>query len=306
MSAAEVMHADALDLDAEFFGLFDVLICDPPYSSHVHDNCASVGSAAANCGTDLVRSGLGSRARELGFEALSDALRAQIALAAGSVKRWSAVFSDVESTHLWREAVGKQAEYIRPIPWIRWSQPQLSGDRPCTILEIISCFHRHAVGARGGIKPVAKHWSGPGNIMPETTRELLGALTDKALRGQEKHPTEKRLSQLLSLVSWFSDPGESVLDLCAGSGSTGLACRLLGRDFVGVERDEAWAAKADRRCKNMLLPRDRNDAEEWCERVQAEAFALLETPAAADGSDRNTRERAERRIADVERVMGAL
>lgn len=291
------MHADALDLDAEFFGLFDVLIVDPPYSPHVHENCASVG---------VVGGGLGAHDRELGFEALTPELLAQISLAAGSVKRWSAIFSDVESTHVWRDAIGKQAEYVRPIPWIRWSQPQLSGDRPCTILEIISCFHRHAVGPRGGIKPVAKHWSGPGNIMPDATRELFGALTDKALRGQEKHPTEKRLSQLLSLVSWFSDPGESVLDLCAGSGSTGLACRLLGRDFVGVERNETWAAKADRRCRNMLMPRDRNDAEEWCDRVQAEAFELLERPPAADGSDRNTRERAERRLADVERVMGAL
>jgi site-specific DNA-methyltransferase (adenine-specific) len=295
------MHADALDLDAEFFGMFDVQIIDPPYSPHVHDNCASVG---------VVGGGLGAHDRDLGFASLSPALMAQIALAAGCVKRWSAIFSDVESAHLWREAVGKQAEYIRPIPWIRWSQPQLSGDRPCTILEIISCFHRQAMGARGGVKPVAKHWSGPGNIMPEVSRELLAGLTDRAMRGQEKHPTEKRLSQMLSLVSWFSDPGESVLDLCAGSGSTGLACALLGRDFVGVELDEAWAIKADRRVKvrnkSDLSPRDQVDAEEWCERVLAEATEQLERPPAPDGSDRNTRERAERRLADVERVMGAL
>jgi hypothetical protein len=301
VSSCEVMHGSALDLDAEFFGMFDVQICDPPYSPHVHDNCASVG---------VVGGGLGAHDRSLGFEALSPELLAQIALAAGCVKRWSAIFSDVESTHLWRDAVGKQAEYIRPIPWIRWSQPQLSGDRPCTILEIVSCFHRHEVGKRGGVKPVAKHWSGPGNIMPEVSRELLAGLTDKAMRGQEKHPTEKRLSQLLSLVSWFSDPGESVLDLCAGSGSTGLACNLLGRDFMGVELDEAWALQADRRVKAgskaQISPRDQVDAEEWCERVLAEATELLERPAAADGSDRNTRERAGRRIADVERVMGRL
>ncbi len=126
------------------------------------------------------------------------------------------------------------------------------------------------------------------------------------MRGQEKHPTEKRLSQLLSLVSWFSDPGESVLDLCAGSGSAGLACRLLGRDFVGVELDETWARRATARLGDPLSMRDLSDANEWCERVFAEATELLERPAAADGSDRNTRERAERRIADVERVLGAL
>ena len=293
MSNVEVMHADALDLDAEFFGMFDVLICDPPYSPHVHESCASVG---------VIGGGLGAHARELGFESLSDKLRAQVALCAESVKRWSAIFSDVESTHLWRESITR-AEYIRPIPWIRWSQPQLSGDRPCTILEIVSCFHAQHNGARGGTKPIAKHWNGPGNIMPEVSRELLAPLTDRALRGAGKHPTEKRLSQLLSLVSWLSDPGENVIDLTAGSGSTVLACRLLDRDAVGIELDPEWARKANTRAAVNLSPRDRTDAEEWCERVLAEATEQLEKLAAADGSDRNTRERAERRIADVERVM---
>ncbi len=298
MSNVEIMHADALDLDAEFFSMFDTLICDPPYSPHVHESCASVG---------VVGGGLGAHARDLGFTSLSDALRAQVALCAGSVKRWSAIFSDVESTHLWREACTNGPEYIRPIPWIRWSQPQLSGDRPCTILEIVSIFHAQAHGARGGVKPIAKHWNGPGNIMPSVSRELLAPLTDRALRGAGKHPTEKRLSQLLELVSWFSDPGEAVIDLCAGSGSAGVACRLLGRDFVGVELDQEWAERAQRRVSvAQLSPRDRADAEEWCSRVLAEATEHVERPAAADGSDRNTRERAERRLADVETVMGTL
>lgn len=299
MSSVEVMHADALELDAEFFGMFDTLICDPPYSEHVHESAASVGTAG------MFPSTQNNRARDLGFAHLSPSLMAQIALCASSVKRWSAIFSDVESTHLWRAAVTR-AEYIRPIPWIRWSQPQLSGDRPCTILEIISCFHAQYNGKRGGMKPVQKHWNGPGNIMPNVSRELLAPLTDRALRGAGKHPTEKRLSQLLELVSWFSDPGEAVIDLCAGSGSTGVACRLLGRDFVGIEIDAEWAERAQRRVTTNLSPRDRADAEEWCSRVLAEATEHVERPAAADGSDRNTRERAQRRIADVERVMGAL
>ena len=294
----EIIHADALTWSAADFAGFDTLIVDPPYSAHVHANAASVGVAGGH--------GLGAHSRDLGFDALTPELRAQIALAAGSVRRWSAIYSDVESTHLWRAAVA-HAEYVRPIPWIRWSQPQLSGDRPCTILEIISVFHAEHRGARGGVHAVAKHWNGPGNIMPHATRELLAVSRDRALRGAEKHPTEKRLSQLLDLVSWFSDPGDAVLDLCAGSGSTGLAARLLGRDFVGLELDLAWAAFAARRCSNMALsPRDRQDADGWCTRTAEEALAALAVPLAEDGSNRNTRQRAERRLADVERVMGAV
>jgi site-specific DNA-methyltransferase (adenine-specific) len=295
----EILHADVLDLDASFFEMFATLITDPPYSEHVHSSAASVGTAGMFPGTQ------NNRDRDLGFASLSDALRAKIAEAAGSVSRWSLIFSDVESTHLWRDACALP-EYIRPIPWIRWSQPQLSGDRPCTVLEIISCFHRQEHGPRGGVKPAAKHWNGPGNIMPAATRELFAPLLSRAMRGVDKHPTEKPIDQLLDLVSWFSDPGETVLGLCAGAGTTAQACRLLGRDCVDVELDDTWARRAESRLKAPLSGRDADRAQEWAARVIEEVEAILVAPAAADGSDRNTRRRAEARIADASTVLGAL
>ena len=79
----------------------------------------------------------------------------------------------------------------------------------------------------------------------------------RALRGQDKHPTEKPLDLMLDLVSWFSDPGELVLDPCAGSGTTALACRLLGRSCLALERDEAWARRAASRAEGTLSDRDR-------------------------------------------------
>ncbi len=278
-----ILHASALDLDVSFFKDFDVLITDPPYSDHVHENCASAGTA-----------GRGALARDLGFDALSDDLRARIGMAAASVRRWSCIFSDFEGTHRWRKAC-RPAEYIRLVPWVRWSQPQLSGDRPCTGAEAVNIFHAQTVGARGGLKPLPKHWNGPGSLTHFYRR---------CLRGADKHPTEKPIDLLLDLVSWFSDPGESVLDLCGGSGSTALACRLLGRDCVSVEQSDEWATRARRRVTGPLSPRDRVRAEEWCTSVSAEA-AGVPVPTAADGSDVKTFERAARRIADVEHVRGA-
>lgn len=320
-STIEVLHGSALDFGAEFFAEFHTQISDLPYSPHVHANCASVGVAGG---------GLGAHDRDLEFEALTPELLAQAAVCAESVKRWTAIYSDVESTHLIRAAI-KRAEYIRPIPWIRWSQPQLSGDRPCTILEIVSVFHAQYNGPRGGVKPLAKHWNGPGNIMPNVSRELLAPLTTRAMRGQEKHPTEKGIDQALELVSWLSDPGENVIDLTAGSCVTGLACRLLDRDCVCIELREDWARQGAARVKGNPSPRDRARAEEWCENVYTEATETIATSDAAHAraqatiealtvagdttsekyaraaqrleEDRNTRERAERRLGDVERVM---
>lgn len=282
----EVIHADALDLDASDLHGFDVLIVDPPYSEHVHANAVSTGTAGA-----------GPRDRDFGFTHLSPELRAQIALAAASVRRWSIVFSDHESTHEWRAAMHDAgAEYVRMVPWIRWSQPQLSGDRPCTGSEAVLAFHAMSIGARGGRKPLRKHWNGPGSLTHFDRR---------CMRGVEKHPAEKPLDLMLDLVSYFSDPGDTVLDLCGGAGTTALACRLLGRSCVLVEADARWATIARGRVSGPLSGRDEARALEWCEAVHAEALTVP-TPSASDGSDVRTWERAQRRLADVATVAGVL
>jgi site-specific DNA-methyltransferase (adenine-specific) len=54
------------------------------------------------------------------------------------------------------------------------------------------------------------------------------------LRGEDKHKAEKPLDQALDLVEWFSDEGETVFDPFAGSGTIGLACRILGRSYLGI------------------------------------------------------------------------
>lgn len=46
-------------------------------------------------------------------------------------------------------------------------------------------------------------------------------------------------------------PGETVLDNCMGSGTTGVACRNIGRDFIGIERDPDYFAAACRRIGGM-------------------------------------------------------
>lgn len=42
-----------------------------------------------------------------------------------------------------------------------------------------------------------------------------------------------------------------VLDPFAGSGTTGVACAVLGRDFIGIEQDEEYARLANARIANQ-------------------------------------------------------
>lgn len=54
------------------------------------------------------------------------------------------------------------------------------------------------------------------------------------------HPTQKPLALVEWLISTYTNPGDTVLDNCMGSGTTGRACKNLGREFVGMELDEAY------------------------------------------------------------------
>ena len=64
------------------------------------------------------------------------------------------------------------------------------------------------------------------------------------------HPTEKPVALCEWLIRTYTDPGETVLDNCMGSGSTGVACIGSGRRFVGIEADEGYYGIAKNRIEN--------------------------------------------------------
>lgn len=61
------------------------------------------------------------------------------------------------------------------------------------------------------------------------------------------HPTQKPEKLLAKLILASSDPGDIVLDPFAGSGSTAVTAKKLGRRFVAIERSEQYCAWAEKR-----------------------------------------------------------
>jgi site-specific DNA-methyltransferase (adenine-specific) len=61
------------------------------------------------------------------------------------------------------------------------------------------------------------------------------------------HPTQKPVALLEYLIKTYTNEGETVLDNCMGSGSTGVACVNTGRRFIGIELDEGYFEIARRR-----------------------------------------------------------
>ena len=64
-----------------------------------------------------------------------------------------------------------------------------------------------------------------------------------------KHPTQKPLALIARCLRASSNPGDLILDLFAGSGSTGVAALQLGRRFLGVEREHVYATLAAKRLR---------------------------------------------------------
>lgn len=76
-------------------------------------------------------------------------------------------------------------------------------------------------------------------------RSVLRFPKDNRLQGF--HPTQKPVALMEYLIRTYTNEGDTVLDNCMGSGTTGVACVNTGRAFIGIEKDPTYFAIADYR-----------------------------------------------------------
>jgi len=74
---------------------------------------------------------------------------------------------------------------------------------------------------------------------------------DKIRRGAI-HPTQKPVPLLEYLIKTYTNEGDTILDNCMGSGSTGVAAKNLNRDFIGIELDENYFEIAKKRIEETF------------------------------------------------------
>lgn len=230
----------------------DITITDPPYDEHTHA-CGRRG--ATNYKERPSQRATFNRARDLGFEAITPE---QMMVAAREIarvtKRWVLTFCSLEMISAWRAAYESFGlDYIRGGVWVKQgAAPSFTGDRPAAGAEAIVIAHR----------PGRKRWNGGGSHalwetdgddpIPDEFRHIWKEpiVLDRGKREPRLHTTQKPLPLMEKLVAQFSEPGETILDPFAGSGTTGVAARRLGRSFLGFERDERYAAAARARIGN--------------------------------------------------------
>lgn len=84
----------------------------------------------------------------------------------------------------------------------------------------------------------------------DTTRYPNNYLEFKCVDNYHRlHPSQKPVELLEYLVKTYTKIDETVLDFTMGSGSTGIACKELGRNFIGIELDKKYFDIAENRIK---------------------------------------------------------
>ena len=93
---------------------------------------------------------------------------------------------------------------------------------------------------RGSLRTPGSEYVQEFTNYPRQTLEFTQ--TDKKV-----HPTQKPVALMEYLIRTYTDEGETVLDNCMGSGTTGVACKNTGRNFIGIERDPEYFRIASER-----------------------------------------------------------
>ena len=203
----------------------DLVITDPPYEAEAHTQQRRVGD------------GRGVKVSPVAFDQIDDATRQVVAdEAARLARRWVLIFCQVEAVAAWRAVVEAAGlVYKRACVWDKPDgMPQLSGDRPGQSYETFICAHQ----------PGRTHWNGGGR---------RGVFRYGVDRQRLPHDTVKPLPLMRELIDLFSDPGDLVLDPFAGSGTTVLAARQLGRRAIGIELDQGYCDLIVQRLSSEML-----------------------------------------------------
>lgn len=82
--------------------------------------------------------------------------------------------------------------------------------------------------------------------------EIVGGITPKSEKINGGHPTQKPIYVMKWIIERLTNENDIVLDPFMGSGTTGVACRELNREFIGSELDEKYFNIAKQRIDTYL------------------------------------------------------
>jgi len=156
--------------------------------------------------------------------------------------------------------------------WV-WNKDRPSGHlnakrQPMRDVENISVFYKKQC-TYNPIMTIGKKSHSIGKAIKDITcknNSLYGDFKRVNRKGNEKyprqilrysrphppiHPTQKPILLMEYLIKTYTNENETVLDFTMGSGSTGIACKNLNRNFIGIELDDKYFNSATKRIEEQ-------------------------------------------------------
>lgn len=103
---------------------------------------------------------------------------------------------------------------------------------------------------------LSRNWDAPNDLILRRGKQMRSVwsipTTPKREKTHGSHPTQKPLELMKRLVALCTNQGDTVLDPFCGSGTTGVACVLLERDFTGIDLDQSYIQLTRKRMAKAL------------------------------------------------------
>ena len=195
----------------------DAIITDPPYNISRQNNFTTMGRAGIDFGE-----------WDKGFD-----LTSWIDIAAPLLKKGGniVIFNSWTNMSYITEALEKNGFDIKDM--IRWKKTNAmprNRDR-----RFITDYEVAAWAVKSGGKWTFNRLSDTYEIP-----EIVCGLTPKSEKVSGGHPTQKPIYVMKWLLERLTNKGDIVCDPFMGSGTTGVACTELGRDFIGIEYEKQY------------------------------------------------------------------
>lgn len=210
----KLIYGDALDSLQDFKGI-DLILTDPPYNISRNNNFNTMGRHGLDFGE---------------WDAHSVEPADWIPLAADALSKNGSmiVFCGIRQTSYIIDAMEKSGLKFKDcIRWIKTNPMPRNRDR-----RYVVDYEFAVWGAKG-------KWTFHRQNDTYDRPEIRCSYPAKRV-----HPTQKPVQLMEDIIRRHTNVGDTILDPFMGSGTTGVACQNLGREFIGIEKDAGYFAAA--------------------------------------------------------------
>lgn len=109
-------------------------------------------------------------------------------------------------------------------------------------------FNYQAMKEENNGKQMKDVWEFVDDVEPEF---YISSVTPKSEKKEGKHPTQKPLGLLRRIIEASTHEGDVILDPFNGSGTTGIAAKMLKRKYIGIEQEEEYLELTKRRWEKL-------------------------------------------------------